>query len=121
MYVPGFDKFATPELLNRHYALEDTAGEIHSLRLDNFGRTHIYFGKDLCLLPYVEKFVSAASLRIEAQDYSPEVAGLATKIYRAAIDGKDFSPDFEELEKISPRKFGCGVYRFKQSRNSIES
>ncbi len=121
LYAPGFDKFATPEFYDRRYALEDTAGEIHSLRIDNFGRQHIYFGKDLCLLPYVEKFFGADSLRIEAQDYSPEVVGLATKIYKSAIDGKDFSSDFEELKKISPRKFGCGVYRFRQSRNSAEN
>ncbi len=119
-YHPDYDDFATPQLLNHHFALEDSAGEIHPLRVDQFGNNHIYFAKDLCLLPYVEKFFGAAALRIDAQDYSPEVAGLTTKIYRAAIDGKDYAEDFEELKKIAPRRFGSGVYRFKQSKNSID-
>ena len=119
-YYPDYDDFATPEILDKHFALEDSAGEIHPLRVDQFGNNHIYFAKDLCLLPYVEKFFGAAALRIDAQDYSPEVTALTTKIYRAALDGKDFRADFDELKKISPRKFGCGVYRFKQSKNSID-
>ena len=118
-YHPNYDDFATPELLDKHFALEDSAGEIHPLRVDQFGYNHIYFAKDLCLLPYLEKFFGAAALRIDAQDYSPEIVGLTTKIYRTAIDGKNFEKDFDELKKISPRKFGCGVFRFKQSKNSI--
>ena len=118
-YHPNYDDFATPELLDKHFALEDSAGEIHPLRVDQFGYNHIFFAKDLCLLPYLEKFFGAAALRIDAQDYSPEIVGLTTKIYRAAIDGKNYENDFEFLKKISPRKFGCGVYRFKQSKNSI--
>ena len=117
-YCPNYDDFATPELLDKHFALEDSAGEVHPLRVDQFGNNHIYFAKDLCLLPYVEKFLGAAALRIDAQDYSPEVTALTTKIYRAAIDGKDYRADFDALKKIAPRKFGCGVYRFKQSKNS---
>ena len=118
-YHPDYDDFATPQLLNKHFAFEDSAGEIHPLRVDQFGNNHIYFAKDLCLLPYVEKFFGAAALRIDAQDYSAEVAGLTTKIYRAAINGKDYAEDFEKLKKIAPRRFGSGVYRFKQSKNSI--
>lgn len=119
-YHPNYDDFATPELLDKHFAFEDSAGEIHSLRVDQFGNNHIYFAKDLCLLPYIEKFFGAAALRIDAQDYSPEITALTTKIYRAAIDGKNYAEDFETLKKIAPRKFGCGVYRFKQSKNSID-
>ncbi len=117
-YHPDYDDFATPELLDKHFAFVDSAEEIHSLRIDQFEQTHIYFAKDLCLLPYVEKFFGAAALRIDAQDYSPEVTGLTAKIYRAALDGKNFASDFEELKKISPRKFGCGIYHFKESKNS---
>ncbi|MBQ7197743.1 MAG: U32 family peptidase [Selenomonadaceae bacterium] len=119
LYHPNYDDFATPELLDKHFAMEDSAGEVHPLRVDQFGYNHIYFAKDLCLLPYLEKFFGAAALRIDAQDYSPEVVALTTKIYRAAIDGKNFEKDFDELKKISPRRFGCGVYRFRQSKNSI--
>lgn len=118
-YYPNYNEFATPEILNKHFALVDSAGEIHSIRVDQFNHNHIYFGKDLCLLPYLEKFIGAAALRIEAQDYSPEVVAQVTKIYRAAIDGKNFDEDFNELKKITPRKFGSGVFRFKESKNSI--
>ena len=118
-YHPNYDDFATPELLDKHFAFVDSAEEIHSIRVDQFGYNHIFFAKDLCLLPYLEKFFGAAALRIDAQDYSAEITALTTKIYRDAIDGNNFQKNFEELQKISPRKFGCGVFRFKQSKNSI--
>ena len=118
IYYPNYDDFETPEILNKHFALVDSAEEIHSIRLDQFEQSHIYFAKDLCLLPYAEKFFGAVALRIDAQDYSAEVTGLTAKIYRAALDGKNFADDFEKLQKISPRKFGCGVYHFKESKNS---
>ena len=116
LYLPDYDEFATPEKLNRHYALEDEAGEIHSLRVDQFKRWHIFFGKDLCLLPYVEKFLGAAALRIEAQNYSPEITAQVVKLYRDAIDGKNLTANSYQLSA----KLGAGVYRFKQSKNSIQ-
>ena len=115
LYLPDYDEFATPEKLNRHYALEDEAGEVHSLRVDQFKRWHIFFGKQLCLLPYVEKFLGAAALRIEAQNYSPEVTAQVVKLYRNAIDGKILAANSYQLSA----KLGAGVYRFKQSKNSI--
>ena len=114
LYLPGYDEFTTPDKLNRHYALEDEAGEIHRLRVDQFNRWHIFFGKDLCLLPYVDKFLGAAALRIEAQNYSPEETAQVVKLYRDAIDGIPHS-SFH----IPNRRLGAGVYRFKQSKNSI--
>ena len=114
LYLPDYDEFATPDKLSRHYALEDEAGEIHSLRIDQFKRWHIFFGKDLCLLPYVEKFLGAATLRIEAQKYSPEQTAQVVKLYRDAIDGITHY----EL-RITHCRLGAGVYRFKQSKNSI--
>ncbi len=118
-YYPDFDEFSTPEILNEHFALVDSASEVHSIRLDQFNYSHIFFAKDLCMLPYLQKFMGAAALRIEAQDYSAEVTALVTKIYRAGLDGKDFSADFELLKKNTPREFGSGVYRFAESKNSI--
>lgn len=119
-YHPNYNDWATPEILNGRYALVDSAGEVHSIRVDQFNFSHIYFAKDLCLLPHLEKFLGAAALRIEAQDYSPEVTALVTKIYRAGIDGKNFAADFERLKNITPRQFGSGVFRFRQSKNSID-
>ena len=118
LYLPDYDEFATPDKLNHHYALEDEAGEVHKLRVDQFKRWHIFFGKELCLLPYVEKFLGAASLRIEAQNYSPAVTAQVVKLYRAALDGKNFSAAFDDYKKNTPN-LGAGVYRFKQSKNSV--
>ena len=116
LYLPAYDEFATPDKLNRHYALADEAGEVHKLRVDQFKRWHIFFGKELCLLPYVEKFLGAAALRIEAQNYSPTVTAQVVSLYRRALDGEKVSVD--ALKKNTPN-LGAGVFRFKQSKNSI--
>ena len=48
-----------------------------------------------------------------------------TKAYRESLDKlsageKAFDREtFENLQQASPRKFGIGTYRFRQSRNSI--
>ena len=116
LYLPDYDEFATPDKLNKHYALEDEAGEVHKLRVDQFKRWHIFFGKELCMLPYVEKFLGAATLRIEAQNYSTEVTAQVVRLYRDALDGKNLTANSYQL----PAKLGAGVYRFKQSKNSIQ-
>lgn len=117
LYLRGYNEFATPDMLNRHYALLDEAGEVHALRVDQFKRWHIFFGKELCLLPYVEKFLGAASLRIEAQNYSPAIVAQIVKAYRNAIDGKKTVPSSEFL--VPNHRLGAGVYRFKQSKDSV--
>ncbi|XOQ25511.1 MAG: putative protease yhbU [Mitsuokella multacida] len=128
MSLPEFNELDNPEVLDRHYALLDTAEEKHSIRIDQYGRDHIYFAKDLCLYPYLAKFNGLASYRIEAQDYTPEFTGFVTKVYREALDklsndetAKGFIDvrAFEELKEKSPRELGIGTYRFRQSRNSI--
>lgn len=124
MSLPAFNELNNPEIMDRHYALLDTAGEKHSIRVDQFGRNHIYFAKDLCFYPYLAKFNGIASYRIEAQDYSPEFTGTVTKIYRTALDKLENGEnagneaDLNRL-KQGPRELGVGVYRFRQSRNSI--
>lgn len=128
MSLPEFNELDNPEVLNRHYALLDTAGEKHAIRIDQYGRNHLYFAKDLCLYPYLAKFNGLASYRIEAQDYTPELTGRVTKLYREALDalaaGKSAEEAFdhaafEKVERLSPREWGIGTYRFRQSRNSI--
>ncbi|WP_286820531.1 peptidase U32 family protein [Mitsuokella sp. UBA4253] len=128
MSLPEFNELDNPEVLDRHYALLDTAGEKHAIRIDQYGRNHLYFAKDLCLYPYLAKFNGLASYRIEAQDYTPELTGRVTKLYREALDalaaGKSAEEAFdhaafEEVEHLSPREWGIGTYRFRQSRNSI--
>ena len=128
MSLPEFNELDNPEVLDRHYALLDTAGEKHAIRIDQYGRNHLYFAKDLCLYPYLAKFNGLASYRIEAQDYSPELTGRVTKLYREALDalaaGKSAEEAFdheafEQVQNMSPREWGIGTYRFRQSRNSI--
>lgn len=128
MSLPEYNELDNPEILDRRYALLDTAGEKHSIRIDQYGRNHIYFAKDLCLYPYLAKFNGLASYRIEAQDYTPEFTGLVTKLYRDALDKLSSSETakgfldlraFDEVKEKSPRELGLGTYRFRQSRNSI--
>ena len=128
MSLPEFNELDNPEVLDRHYALLDTAGEKHAIRIDQYGRNHLYFAKDLCLYPYLAKFNGLASYRIEAQAYTPELTGRVTKLYREALDalaaGKSAEEAFdhaafEEVERLSPREWGIGTYRFRPSRNSI--
>ena len=114
----ALNKWTDFNRLDKHYALVDEAGESHSIRIDQYGRSHIYFAKDLCLYKYLEHFKGAASLRIEAQLYSPEFTAYVTKIYREAIDSTSSENTLKELQTKSPRPLGIGVYRFKQSRNS---
>ena len=126
MSLPHYNGLDNPEALRRRYALLDKAGEKHALRIDQYGRNHILFAKDLCLYPYLDKFNGIASYRIEAQDYEPELVGFLTKSYRDALDILSAGqPAFDkdvlaDIEKQSPRALGLGTYRFKQSRNSID-
>ncbi|MGE9841064.1 peptidase U32 family protein [Selenomonas bovis] len=125
MSLPDYNELNEPELMDRHYALRDKAGEIHRIRIDQFGRNHIYFAKDLCLYPYLAKFNGIASYRIEAQDETPAATAILTKIYRKALDrlaAGDASfdeHDFKTLQESVPRGLGIGTYRFRESRNSI--
>ena len=125
MSLPHAHFLDNPEVYDRRYALLDKAGEKHSLRLDQYGRNHILFAKDLCLYPYLEKFNGIASYRLEAQDYSQELTAQVTKAYRESLDklsqGQEhFDGDvLEKLQQNSPREFGLGTYRFRQSRDSI--
>lgn len=125
MSLPDYNELNEPELMDRHYALRDKAGEIHRIRIDQFGRNHIYFAKDLCLYPYLAKFNGIASYRIEAQDETPAATAMLTKIYRKALDrlaAGDASFDeheFKMLQENAPCGLGIGTYRFRESRNSI--
>ncbi|MDD6133261.1 MAG: U32 family peptidase [Selenomonadaceae bacterium] len=123
MSLPHYSELDTPEMLDRRYALLDNAKEKHSIRIDQFGRNHIYFAKDLCLYPYLAKFNGIASYRIEAQDYTPEFTGKVTKLYREALDALASGQEIDQSRlaelKQGPRELGLGTYRFRQSRNSI--
>jgi len=124
MILP-YKHLVNPEFVNRHYALKDKVGGVHPLRMDQFGRNHILFTKDLCYYPYLEKFNGIGSFRIEAKDYAPELVAQLTKAYRTALDNLDAGkPYFDEaafklMQEKSPRQLGIGVYRFRQSQDSL--
>ncbi|HWR40560.1 MAG TPA: U32 family peptidase [Patescibacteria group bacterium] len=93
---------------SRQYALLDTAGQKHRIRIDQYCRNHILFARDLCLLPHLAA-LSAAGIshyRIEAQHYTPEQAGLVTRMYH------------QELEKIQT---GGASYRFDPALTGVLS
>lgn len=125
MSLPHYHFLDNPEIMERHYALLDKAGEVHPIRVDQYSRNHIYFAKDLCLYPYLEKFKGVASWRVEAQTYDEELTGTVTKLYRQALDrllegSTEFSKeDLYSISAVSPREFGVGSYRFRRSRDSI--
>ena len=125
MSLPAYNDLDSPELLDTHYAFRDEAGGVHSIRIDQYGRSHIYFAKDLCLYPYLEKFNGLGAYRIEAQDYTADVTAEIVRIYRAALDrlaagGDGYrAAECDRLTEIAPRPLGIGTYRFRQSRNSI--
>ena len=120
--ILNIDPLLEPERFDQHYALLDTANEKHALRVDQYGRTHILFAKDLCLFPYLEKMNGVGSFRIEAQHYTAELTGELTKLYRTELDllsTNDYQCDREKLAFVrekSPRKFGIGAYRYRASR-----
>lgn len=124
MILP-YKHLINPEFVNRRYALQDKIGGVHPLRMDQFGRNHILFTKDLCYYPYLEKFNGIGSFRIEAKDYAPELVAQLTRIYRTALDKLDKGQPhwdekaFNQLQEISPRPLGIGVYRFRQSQDSL--
>ena len=128
--IPGMslptNDLDTSEIAERHYALLDKAGEVHPIRIDQYGRNHIFFAKDLCLYQYLEKLNGVSSYRLEAHDYAPEHVARLTKIYRQVLDSLDKTGHlpqdesvFLSLKQHGPRKLGIGAYKFKISKNSI--
>ncbi len=122
--VLGYDINTNPELFNRHYALLDSAKEAHPIRIDQHGRNHILFAKDLCLIKFLAKLLGAASYRIEGQHYSAELVGQLTRIYRTELNAilenqtnYAFNPSLlKTLSAISPRELGIGAFRYRVSR-----
>lgn len=120
----GFDPLKDSSFCDRHYALLDSAKEVHAIRIDQYGRNHILFGKDLCLLPHLAILAGAASYRIEAQHYAPALVGLLTRVYRETLNRITANPAsyhyedsiLEPILRMSPRGLGIGAFRYRVSR-----
>lgn len=109
---------------DQQYALLDTAGQYHPIVIDQYGRNHLLFAKDLCLLPFLSDLGRALNYRIEGQYYTPDLIGLLTRVYRAEIDKLSTAPSdyhfdaslLEKIAAISPRELGIGAFRYRISR-----
>jgi putative protease len=112
------------EFANRQYALLDTAGQKHPLKIDQYGRNHIFFAKDLCLLPVLQALTPINHFRIEGQHYRSELVEMLTKTYRQELnklfqDPHAYRSNTDLLEKIkglSPRELGLAAFRYRNSR-----
>ncbi|MDD2370628.1 MAG: U32 family peptidase [Firmicutes bacterium] len=82
--------------------------------------TYIFNSKDLCMLPYLDRFIKdgITSLKIEGRMKSIHYVATVTKVYREAVDiikaGGDFEsaiPKFmSELNGIGERDYTTGFY-----------
>ena len=70
--------------------------------------------KDNCLIPWMEELrrMGVASVKIEGRMKRPEYVAVATRLYRAAIDGQPVSPaDMRDLRDVFSRQgFTQGYY-----------
>ncbi len=102
------------------YGLRDSAGLIHPLEIDYSCRNHIFLANELALLPYLRSFYGAGfrSLRLEIPTYTPEEAGVVTRLYRTALDRLWDDPEgfacseneWSDLVKTRRASFGPGPY-----------
>jgi putative protease len=99
------------------FALTDSAGERHAVKIDQFCRNHILFARDLCLAGRLAPLAAAGvrALRIEGQHYGPAHVGAVVAAYRRELDG---AADGEgtALAAGGPRPVGVGVFRYEASR-----
>ncbi len=89
--------------------------------------TYIFNSKDLCMLPYLEKFIDAGvkSLKIEGRMKSIHYVATVTKAYREAVDVIENSGDFKaaiprlmnELNGIGEREYTTGFYLEEKDDN----
>lgn len=109
---------------HRRYGLLDTAGQIHPIAIDQHGRNHVLFARDLCLLPFLAQLTPVGSYRIEGQHYEPALVGKITRTYRTELDrlasaGNSYAYEPElaaALAAESPRPLGIGAFRYRISR-----
>jgi putative protease len=105
---------------SQQYALRDRLGQIHPIEPDQYCRNHLLMGKDLCALRHLDPFLRAgfASLRLELPYADEALVGLATALYRTALDrfaagrrGRLIDEEeFEQLGRLGPRPFSLGGF-----------
>jgi len=96
------------------FFLRDRKGEEFPVITDDACRMHILNAKELNMLPYVDRFMSAGvkKIRIEAWDKTPEETGKWTAFYRQALDSgksKQFALDDAERGEFTRGHYFRGV------------
>lgn len=92
--------------------------------------TYIFNSKDLCMLPYLDRFIESGvtSLKIEGRMKSIHYVATATKAYREAVDmiqgGGDFAGAIpalmRELNGIGERDYTTGFYLDEQDPQMMQ-
>ena len=92
--------------------------------------TYIFNSKDLCMLPYLDRFIESGvtSLKIEGRMKSIHYVATATKAYREAVDlirgGGDFAGAIprlmQELNGIGERDYTTGFYLDEQDPRMMQ-
>ncbi len=99
------------------FALTDSAGESHAVKIDQYCRNHILFAHDLCLAGRLAPLAGAGvgAFRIEGQHYGPAHVGEVVAAYRREID-RAAAPEAPAADTRAPRPVGVGVFRYEASR-----
>ena len=89
--------------------------------------TYIFNSKDLCMLPYLERFIDSGvtSLKIEGRMKSIHYVATVTKVYREAVDIIEAGGDLNialprlmaELDGIGERDYTPGFYLDEKDNN----
>ncbi len=118
---------AQPCRWNYHLVEEKRPGEYYPVYEDERG-TYIFNSKDLCLIRHISEIVNSGvtSLKIEGRVKTEYYVASVVKAYREAIDayyrdGSDYVFDpslYEELQKVSHRRYCTGFFEGKTTENS---
>jgi putative protease len=100
------------------FALVDTAGESHAVKVDQYCRNHILLARDLCLAGRLAPLAAAGvgCFRIEGQHYTPAQVGAVVAVYRRELDGSTDAAGEPDVAAFAPRPLGVGVFRYQASR-----
>lgn len=88
----------------RRYSLRDRKGITFHLEMDECCRMHVLNAMELCLVDEVGRLAAAGAgvVRIEASRHGARYVGIATHVYRRAIDGDSLDEDtLRQLAAVS--------------------
>ena len=86
--VLDFDLLQTLQVRGPRVDLKDEVGHHYPVEVDQFGRSHIYFPYQLCLLSLLPWLVNIglASFRLEIQSYAEKNVAQIVRLYRKYLD-----------------------------------